>query len=94
MATEKKVLIGKVIKYFSKLGVAEISVEASSFNQGEKLLITGPTTGVMYLHANEIRYDLQPVPTAEQGTRVSIPVPDKVRPSDKLYKLVKNEIAK
>ena len=90
MATEKKVLIGKVIKYFSKLGVAEISVEASPFNQGEKLLITGPTTGVMYLHADEIRYDLQPVSTAEQGTRVSIPVPDKVRPSDKLYKLVPN----
>lgn len=90
VATEKKVLIGKVIKYFSKLGVAEISVEASTFNQGEKLLITGPTTGVMYLHADEIRYDLQPVSTAEQGTRVSIPVPDKVRPSDKLYKLVPN----
>ena len=90
VATEKKVLIGKVIKYFSKLGVAEISVEASTFNQGEKLLITGPTTGVMYLHADEIRYDLQPVSTAEQGTRVSIPVPGKVRPSDKLYKLVPN----
>ena len=30
-ATEKKVLIGKVIKYFSRLGVAEVAVEANTF---------------------------------------------------------------
>ena len=87
-ATEKKVLIGKIMKYFSKLGVAEVAVEATDFKKGDKLLITGPTTGVMYLTADEIRYDLQPVEKAEQGTRVSIPVTGKVRPSDKIYKLV------
>ena len=93
VATEKKVLVGKVMKYFSKLGVAEVAVEASTFDKGEKLLITGNTTGVMYLHADEIRYDLKPVETAQQGWRVSIPVPDKVRPNDKLYKLITvNEI--
>ena len=90
---EKKVLVGKVMKYFSKLGVAEVAVEASTFDKGEKLLITGNTTGVMYLNADEIRYDLKPVETAQQGWRVSIPVPDKVRPNDKLYKLITvNEI--
>lgn len=88
VATEKKVLVGKVVKYFSKLNVAEIAVEASDFNKGDKLLITGPTTGVMYLNADEIRYDLKPVDTAKQGERVSIPVKGKVRPSDKIYKLV------
>ncbi len=92
-ATEKKVLVGKVMKHFSKLGVAEVAVEASDFEKGDKLLITGPTTGVMYLNADEIRFDLNCVEKAEQGTRVSIPVPGKVRPSDKLYKLVTvNEI--
>ena len=75
------------MKYFSKLGVAEFAIEASEINVGDKLLITGPTTGVMYLDATEIRYDLKPVDTAKQGWRVSIPVPDKVRPSDKLFKL-------
>ncbi|SFF83887.1 peptidase U32 family protein [Prevotella sp. KH2C16] len=89
VATEKKVLIGKVIKYFSKLGVAEIAVEAAPFSKGDKLLITGNTTGVMYLDADEIRYELHPVDTAEQGWRVSIPVSGKVRPNDKLFKLVK-----
>ncbi len=89
-ATEKKVLIGKVMKYFSRLGVAEIAVEANTFAQGDKLLVTGNTTGAMFLHADEIRYDLKPVEVAEQGWRVSIPVPDKVRPNDKLFKLIRN----
>ena len=89
-ATEKKVLIGKVMKYFSRLGVAEIAVEANTFSKGDKLLITGNTTGAMFLNADEIRYDLRPVNAAEQGWRVSIPVPGKVRPNDKLFKLVKN----
>ena len=91
-ATEKKVLVGKVMKYFSKLSVAEVAVEAT-FDRGDRLLITGPTTGVMYLDATEIRYDLHPVDTAQQGWRVSIPVSGKVRPNDKLFKLVTvNEI--
>lgn len=90
-ATEKKVLIGKVIKFFSKLQVAEVAVEAAPFSVGDKLLITGPTTGVMYLDASEIRFDLRPVDQAQQGTRVSIPVTGKVRPNDKLFKLVKAE---
>ena len=89
-ATEKKVLIGKVMKYFSRLGVAEIAVEANTFSKGDKLLITGNTTGAMFLNADEIRYDLRPVDAAEQGWRVSIPVPGKVRPNDKLFKLMKS----
>ena len=89
-ATEKKVLIGKVMKYFSRLGVAEIAVEANTFAKDDKLLITGNTTGAMFLNAEEIRYDLKPVDVAEQGWRVSIPVPDKVRPNDKLFKLIKS----
>lgn len=87
-ATEKKVLVGKVIKYFSRLGVAEIAVEASELELNNHLLITGTTTGVMYFDAKEIRYELQPVAKAAKGTRVSIPVPDKVRPNDKVFKLV------
>lgn len=89
-ATERKVYCAKGIKYFSKLGVAEFQVEASEFSVGDKLLITGPTTGVIYLDCTEIRYDLKPVDTALKGQRVSIPVPEKVRPSDKLFKIVKS----
>ncbi len=92
-ATERKVYIGKGIKYFSKLGVAEFSVEANTFKLGDKLLVTGPTTGVMYLTATEIHdNDGHPVEEAPQGTRVAIPVTDKVRPSDKLFKLEKQKV--
>ena len=90
-ATERKVYIGKGTKYYSKLGVAEFTVEATTFRVGDRLLITGPTTGVMYVTADEIHDDNGPVEVAQQGTRVSIAVPDKVRPSDKLFKLVKDE---
>ena len=88
-ATDKKVLVGKVIKYFSKLGVAEVAVEAAEIEVGDRLLITGTTTGVMFLGADELRYELQPVQRAKKGWRVSLPVPNKVRPNDKLFKLVK-----
>jgi len=86
-ATERKVYIGRGTKYYSKLGVAEFTVEANTFEVGDKLLITGPTTGVIYVTPQEIHDDNGPVAVAQQGTRVSIAVPAKVRPSDKLFKL-------
>ena len=91
-ATERKVYIGRGVKYFSKIGVAEFTVDANTFKVGDKLLVTGPTTGVMYLTATEIHDDDgNPVSEAPQGTRVAIPVTDKIRPSDKLFKLVREE---
>ena len=87
-ATEKKVYVGRGVKYFSKLGVAEFTCEAAEFSVGDKLLITGPTTGVMYVDVDEIRYDLNPVQTAQKGQHVSFRVPGKIRPSDKLFKMV------
>lgn len=89
-ATEKKVYCAKTIKYFSKIGVAEFQVEACEVKVGDKLLITGPTTGAMYLDCSEIRFNLKPVDKAKKGWRISIPVPDKVRPSDKLFILSPN----
>ena len=88
-ATERKQYIGKGVKYFSRLGVAEFTVEADTFKRGDKMLITGPTTGALYVTANEIHDDNGPIEVAQQGTKVSIAVPEKVRPSDKLFKLVK-----
>ena len=88
-ATERKVYVGRGVKYFSKLGVAEFTCEACEFSVGDKMLITGPTTGVMYVDVEEIHDDTHSVETAQKGTRVSFKVPEKVRPSDKLFKIVK-----
>lgn len=92
-ATERKVYVGKGVKYFSRLGVAEFYIEAGGIAVGDKLLVVGPTTGVIELTASEIHFDQGPVSNAVKGQSVSIPVPEKVRPSDKLYKLVKDESA-
>ncbi len=88
-ATERKVYVGRGVKHFAKIGVAEFTCEAAEFSVGDRLLVTGPTTGVMYIDVQEIRYDLKPVTTAHKGQHVSIAVPGKIRPSDKLFKIVK-----
>ena len=90
-ATERKVYVGKGIRYFSNIGVAEFLVEAAEMKVGDKLLITGPTTGALFLTLDEARVDLKPVDEVKKGQRVSFKVPEKIRPSDKLYKLVAPE---
>ena len=90
-ATEKKVYCAKGVRYYSKLQVAEFKVEAAPLHVGDRVLITGPTTGALYTTIQEIRYDLKPVDEARQGWRVSIPVDRKIRPSDKLFILTEND---
>jgi len=89
MATERKTYAGKITNYFSRIGVAEVKVEACDFKVGDRLLIIGPTTGALYLDATEIRYDLQPAQEALKGQLVSIPVSQKIRKGDKLFKIDK-----
>ena len=84
-ATERKVYAGKGIRYFSNIGVAEFLIEATELHVGDKLLITGHTTGAMYLTLDEARVNLKPVDTVKKGAHVSFKVPDRIRPNDKLY---------
>ena len=84
-ATERKIYAGKGIRYFSNIGVAEFLVEAAELHVGDKLLITGHTTGAMYVTLEEARVNLKPVDTVKKGTHVSFKVPDRIRPNDKLY---------
>ena len=91
-ATERKVYIGKAMKHFSNLGVGEFHIEAGEIKAGEKILITGPTTGAVYLTLEDPRVEMQSVEKVCKGDRVSFKVPCKVRPSDKLYKIVSTGI--
>ena len=84
-ATEHKVYCAKGIRYYSKLGVAEFKIEASELTVGDRILITGNSTGALYCDVQEIRYDLKPVDKGLKGQHISIPVPRKIRPKDKLY---------
>lgn len=84
-ATERKIYAGKGIRYFSNIGVAEFLVEAAELHVGDKLLITGHTTGAMYVTLDEARVNLKPVDIVKKGAHVSFKVPDRIRPNDKLY---------
>jgi len=90
-ATERKIYVGKGVRYFSNLGVAEFIVEAAELNVGDKLLITGPTTGAVFANLTEARVDLKVAPTVRKGEHFSMKISEKIRPSDKLYKLVSTE---
>lgn len=92
-ATRRKVYCGKVTNWFGKIGVAEILVESAALHKGDRILVMGPSTGVVELTAGEIRVDLKETDKAEKGIYCSIPVPDellkscggKLRRSDKVY---------
>ena len=84
-ATRKKVYIGKVTNYFSNIGVAEILIETGQLNVGSNMLIIGPSTGVIEMEVPEIRVDLKETQSAQKGEYCSIPIPHKLRRSDKVY---------
>ena len=87
-ATKRKVYIGKAVKHFTNIGVTEFLVEAQSISEGEELLITGPTTGAIFLTAEDMRVDLNPASEVAKGESFSIKTAEKIRPNDQLYKMV------
>ena len=91
LATERKIYCGKVTNYFSNIGVTEISVEAHELYLNDKILIIGPTTGVIESTVTEIRVDEKPADFSPKGIRCSIPMTTPVRRSDKLYRVVSSE---
>lgn len=90
-ATKRKEYIGKGIKYFSNLGVAEFLLESGELAVGDEILITGPTTGAIFVVVEEIRVALKSVDKATKGQHFSIKLDKKIRPSDKLYKWVNTD---
>ncbi len=91
VAKEKKIFVGRVTNYFSKLGVVEIKPEASELHNNDKVLIIGPTTGVVETVAEGIRVDDKIVSKCPKGTKCSFKTPELVRRGDKLYRLVENK---
>ncbi len=84
-ATRVKSYVAKGMRYFSKLGVGEFRMEAGELRVGDEVVVTGPTTGALIFRVSELRFDLKPVEEVKKGELFSMPVPDKIRPSDKLY---------
>ena len=85
-ATRVKRYAAKGVRYFPKIGVGEFLMEDGTLSVGDEIVITGPTTGALITTVSEIRVDLKPVESAVKGQSISIPVPAKIRPGDRLYR--------
>jgi putative protease len=91
LATKRKIYLGKGLKYFGKSKIAEFRLETNSLANGTDILITGPTTGVVNAKVHGLRIEDSPVETVKKGDVFSIALAEKIRPSDKLYKLVEDD---
>jgi len=89
-ATKKKIYLGKAKKYFTKIQVAEFDLEAQHLREGDNILIAGKTTGIIETIVAEIRINDKQVKGVKKGDNFSIKLNHKVRPSDKLYKVINN----
>ncbi len=92
-ATQKKVYIGKGVHYFPKANVGEFKIEAYDLAVGDKILVTGPTTGAKEMVIEELFANDKKAEKAAKGDSLTIKLDFRIRPSDKLYKLVKTEYA-
>jgi UPF0176 protein len=84
----KKVLLGKAEHYYVKAQVGQFTVENHEVNSGDKILISGPTTGNQELVLDKMIVDGAEVATAKIGDKVTFEVPFRIRLSDKIYKIV------
>jgi putative protease len=88
-ATQKKIYIGKGTHYFPEAGVAEFKIEAYDIKKGDKILITGPSTGVEEIVIEDMFVNDIPFEKAKKGDNITLKLPFRVRMSDKLYKITK-----
>lgn len=83
----EEIEVGVVIKFFAKPCVAAIQVTAEGFEVGDQLAFRGHTTD-FETGVDRIEIDNQPVDKAEVGAMVGVKVPERVRPNDKVFRLV------
>jgi putative protease len=93
-ATKRKIYLGKITNFFTKINVAEIKLENGELNKGDTILITGPTTGVIEYKVDEIRVDLKETEKALKGEFCSVKIADFLRRSDKVYKWVDMDLVR
>ncbi|MBQ3240160.1 MAG: U32 family peptidase [Akkermansia sp.] len=98
LALEQRRHLGRVMRWYAKAGVAEIRLEAEPLSPGDKIEITGCTTGIVRVLVSEVRCDdeqgvTQIVPTAPKGATALIAVPQKVRHGDKVYLVTRRKLS-
>lgn len=90
-ATQKKVYVGKGRTFYAKSNIAEFLIEAYDVNVGDRVLIQGPTTGSQEMVLEAMRVDEKPhAEKASKSDIITFKTDFRIRPSDKLYKIVEN----
>lgn len=84
----KKVLIGKSEHYFKNAKVAQFIISNKDLSLGDKVLISGPTTGEQEVTITNLFVNGMPSETAKKGDQITFEVPFRTRLSDKLYKII------
>jgi putative protease len=87
-ASRRKIYLGKITNYFTRLKVAEIKLETGSLRKGDEILLIGPGTGVVEYTIDELRVDDSQVDEAAKGEFCSVKISNFLRRSDKVYKWV------
>ena len=83
-ATRVKIYCGKISNWFDRIGVAEIAVESVPIHRGDRLMVTGATTGVVEFDAADLRVNLEAADVAEKGVRCSVAVDPSICPDGRL----------
>ena len=83
-ATRVKIYCGKISNWFDHIGVAEIAVESVPIHRGDRLMVTGATTGVVEFDAADLRVNLEAADVAEKGVRCSVAVDPSICPDGRL----------
>ncbi len=91
-ATQKKVYIGKGVHFFPKAKIGEFKIEAYDIAIGDTILVTGATTGAQELEVTGMLVNDEKLNKGRKGDSVTIPLPFRIRQSDKLYKIVENKV--
>ncbi len=91
-ATQKKVYLGKGMHFFPKAKIGEFKIEAYDISIGDNVLITGPTTGAQEFEIKEMLVNDEHKNTGTKGDSITIPLDFRIRPSDKLYKIIENKV--
>ena len=91
-ASQKKVYIGKGMHFYPKVNIGEFKIEAYNIALGDTILVTGPTTGAQEMEVKEMMVNDERLEKGTKGDSVTIPLEFRIRPSDKLYKIVENRV--
>ena len=87
-ATKEKIYLGRAKNYFTQPKIGEFHLETGEINEGDEIIITGPTTGVIQTTVGSIFVNEKKTDSAVKGQEVTIPIENKIRANDKLFKVI------